>query len=194
MIDLAPPFRLATPDDAPQLADLVFFAGEGLPLHVWTGLAAPGQDPWEVGRARQSEKAAQGGIVVADFGQGAVAGLTGYVIGPEPEQPDDTTPELFRPLIELEALAPDSWYVNVLACYPEHRGRGLGHKLLVIAGRIARSEGVSRLSLIVAAQNEGARRLYEREGFVETARRPCTPGDWVTDIREWVLMIRPLVP
>ncbi|OWU83374.1 GCN5 family acetyltransferase [Oceanicola sp. 22II-s10i] len=183
---------MATTRDAAELAELVFFAGEGLPLHVWTGLALPGQDPWDIGRARQAEKAGAGEIVVADFGEGAVAGLTGYVIGPEPEPVTDDIPALFRPLIELENLAPDSWYVNVLASYPEHRGKGLGKRLLGIAERIARSEGQNRMSLVVSAQNDGAMRLYAREGYVETARLPCDPGDWVTDTREWVLMIKPL--
>ena len=52
MIPLAAPIRLATAADAPALADLVNFAGRGPPLHFWTVAAAPGQDPWELGRAR----------------------------------------------------------------------------------------------------------------------------------------------
>jgi len=34
------------------MADLVNMAGEGLPLYLWTKLAAPGQSPWEVGQER----------------------------------------------------------------------------------------------------------------------------------------------
>ena len=60
MISLQYPYRMATPDDAPALADLVNFAGEGLPLHLWAEMAEPGQDPWEVGCRRQAEKAREG--------------------------------------------------------------------------------------------------------------------------------------
>ena len=74
-LELDPPLRLARDTDAAQLAELVNFAGEGLPLHVWTGLASDGQDPWDVGRMRQAEKAREGKIVVVDYGDGAVAGL-----------------------------------------------------------------------------------------------------------------------
>ena len=62
MIELEPPLRLAKASDASQLADLVNFAGEGLPHHIWMGLVKDGQDPWEVGRVRQAEKAREGQI------------------------------------------------------------------------------------------------------------------------------------
>lgn len=192
MIALDPPMRLATEADAAALAELVNFAGEGLPLHLWSGLAAEGEDPWEVGRRRQAAKARDGQIVVVDHGDGVVASLTGYVIGPDPVTVDETIPALFRPMQELENRAPDSWYVNVLACYPEHRGKGLGSRLLEVADEIGRSERVGRMSVIVASNNAGARRLYERHGYEEVARAPCVKDGWVTDTEAWVLLMKAL--
>ena len=178
MIRLEPPLRVATEADARELADLVNFAGEGLPLHIWTGLAAAGEEPWEIGRNRQRDKARDGQIVVVDSGEGAVASLTGYAIGADPEPVGDDMPALFRPLQELENQALDSWYVNVLACYPEYRGQGYGSLLLKAAEAIARDTGLRRMSVIVADTNTGARRLYERHGYREIARRRCERGDW----------------
>lgn len=86
MIRLEPPLRVASEADAKALADLVNFAGEGLPLYIWEGLAKDGQDPWDVGRARQMQRVREGQVVVVDFGDGAVASLTGYPIGSEPSQ------------------------------------------------------------------------------------------------------------
>ena len=126
MIELSPPLRIATENDAAALADLVNFAGEGLPLHIWKGLAEEGQDPWQIGRARQADKAREGQVVVVDLGEGAFASLTGYSIGSSPEEITDDFPPLFRPLQELENQALDSWYVNVLASNPEQRGKGFG--------------------------------------------------------------------
>lgn len=80
---------------------------------------------WEIGRARQIEKVREGRIVVVDIGDGAVASLTGYPIGSEPELIGDDFPALFRLLQELENRALESWYVNVLALYPEYRGKDL---------------------------------------------------------------------
>ncbi|MGI3187111.1 GNAT family N-acetyltransferase [Nioella aestuarii] len=191
-LELDRPLRLARDTDAAQLAELVNFAGEGLPLHVWTGLASDGQDPWDVGRMRQAEKARQGKIVVVDYGDGVVAGLTGYEIGNEPEPIGEDFLALFRPLQELENLALQSWYVNVLASYPEHRGKGIGSRLLDLADDIGRSCGLSRMSVIVASNNTGARRLYERHGYDEVASRPCVKEDWDTDTEHWVLLMKEL--
>ena len=40
MIELDPPYRRATPEDAAALAELVNFAGEGLPFYLWDKMAA----------------------------------------------------------------------------------------------------------------------------------------------------------
>ncbi|KIC24051.1 MULTISPECIES: GNAT family N-acetyltransferase [unclassified Leisingera] len=192
MIELEPPLRLARESDASQLADLVNYAGEGLPYYIWTGLAEDGQDPWKIGRARQAEKARDGQIVVVDFGSGAVASLTGYKIGAEPVEIGEDFPALFRPLQELENQALESWYVNVLACYPEHRGKGYGSRLLDLADEIALAEGLTRMSVIVAGDNIGARRLYERKGYKEAAQAPCQKEDWETDTECWVLLMKSL--
>ncbi|WP_179875598.1 hypothetical protein [Sinorhizobium sp. BJ1] len=63
--------------------------------------------------------------MVVDFGDGAVASLTGYPIGSEPKLIGDDFPALFRLLQKLENKALESWYVNVPACYPEYRGKDL---------------------------------------------------------------------
>lgn len=188
MIPLAPPLRLARVEDAPVLARLVNYAGEGLPLYLWTDLAEAGEDPWKIGARRQEAKVREGQIVVIDEGAGAVAGLTGYHIdGP---QPLDGLPPLFRPMQELENLAVGSWYVNVLATLPEARGRGLGTRLLGVAEEIARDEGLTRLAVAVSDDNEGACRLYERLGYAEAARRPMVKDGWQSEGTEWVLLLK----
>ena len=50
----APSIRAATLQDVSALADLVNFAGEGMPLYLWAKMARTGEDPWAVGRARAS--------------------------------------------------------------------------------------------------------------------------------------------
>ena len=190
MIALEPPFRLATPEDAGVLAGLVDIAGDGLPSHLWRRMAEPGEDPWEIGRRRQAAKARAGGAVVVDEGEGPVALLMGHALPPEPEPIDPDTPAPVRPLEELERLAPATWYINVLAVLPEHRGRGLGGRLLALAERIAADEALTGLSLIVPDHNLLARRLYERHGYEELARRDIVRDGWETRGEEWILMVR----
>ena len=192
MIDLKPPIRRATAADAAALAEFINFAGEGLPLYFWRQIAGDGEDPWEIGRKRQVERMEAGTAFVIDEGGGAVACLTGYPIPAIPEPVADDELDIFRPLIELENLAPSTWYVNILAAYPEHRGRGFGVRLLALAEDIARNQKLSAMSIIISSGNEGARRLYERTGYTETARRPIVKDGWDCASDEWVLLVKRL--
>lgn len=194
MIDLASPFRRATPDDARVMAELVDMAGEGLPVYLWTRMAKPGEDAWAVGRqrARREEGSfSYRNATLAEEGGAIVAGLIGYPLPKTPEPIDYATmPAMFVPLQELENLAPATWYVNVLATYPEHRGRGYGSRLLSLADDIAADAGTAGLSIIVNEANTDARRLYERSGYKEAARRPIVKDDWENRGSEWVLLVK----
>jgi ribosomal protein S18 acetylase RimI-like enzyme len=195
-MDLELPLRRATPNDAKAMAELINMAGEGLPLHVWRRMAEPGEDLWEVGRRRaQREEGSfsyRNTVVVEEEGE-VVAGLVGYALPDQPEPIDpDKVPGMFVPLLELENLAPATWYVNVLAAYPEHRGKGHGRKLLAIAERIAAEAGTKRMSIIVSDANTGAWRLYERAGYQVVAQRPMVKDDWENPGENWVLLVKPL--
>jgi hypothetical protein len=88
MIALEPPFRYATPDDAAGLAELINFAGEGLPLYLWTDMAERGESPWEVGRRRALREVGSfsyRNAVVAEADGGAIASLVGYPLPDAPE-------------------------------------------------------------------------------------------------------------
>jgi ribosomal protein S18 acetylase RimI-like enzyme len=194
MIPLHAPFRRATPDDAGALAELVNLAGEGLPLYLWGKLAEPGESAWEVGRrraAREEGAFSYRKAVVAEADRRVVAALIGYPLPDAPEPIDHAaTPAMFVPLQELENLAPGTWYVNVLAAYPEHRRQGYGGRLLGIADRLAAASGRRGLSIIVADSNLDARRLYERLGCREAAMRPMIKESWESPGRNWVLLIK----
>ncbi|HEY9520899.1 MAG TPA: GNAT family N-acetyltransferase, partial [Methyloceanibacter sp.] len=166
---LTPTFRPATKADASALAVLVDIAGEGLPAHLWSTLKAPDQSILEVGRERAQRET--GGFsyrnaIVAELEGEIAACLVGYRL----DDPYDLgnlaeIPALVRPLVLLEAKAPGSWYVNVLATFPEFRRQGIGVQLLTIAEQKARESGALDLSVIVAGKNERAARLYRRAGF-----------------------------
>jgi ribosomal protein S18 acetylase RimI-like enzyme len=195
MLQLEPPFRRATPEDAAAMAELVNFAGENLPVYLWSKTADPGQSAWEVGRLRARRE--EGGFsyrntVIAEARDGRVAGcLIGYALPKQPEPIPADLPAMVRPLQELENLAPGTWYVNVLALYPEFRGRGLGTGLLGLADRIAADLRTEGLSIIVSDGNAGARRLYERCGYRQAGTQPMVKeGGWESTGNNWVLMVK----
>jgi len=197
MFTLTEPHRNATRDDATELAELVNMAGEGMPVYLWQQLATDGQSPWDVGRERARRE--QGGFsfrntIVREENGRAVASLVGYPLAETPEPVDSDTQPMFVPLLELENLAPGTWYVNVLATYPDYRGRGYGSQLLGIADRLAVASGCPGLSIIVSDANPGAQRLYERSGYRVAASRPKVKEGWDGPGDNWILMVRELPP
>jgi ribosomal protein S18 acetylase RimI-like enzyme len=188
--------RPASKDDALDLAQLIDIAGEGFGSYLWSQAVKPGETALDVGKRRAARE--DGGFSYRNATLAEVDGrVAGLLLGYRLADPYDTgelsrLPEIVRPLLELEAEAPGSWYVNALAAFPEFRGRGVGTTLLARAEEIARKTNTGTLSLIVADENEGARRLYERTGYHAVARRPLIPFPGYAHTGDWVLMIKPL--
>jgi len=187
--------RPAIKADAHALADLINFAGEGLPLYLWKKMAEPGETAWEVGRRRAKRE--DGGFsyrnaTVLEIEGEVTAALIGYPL-PEVPEPIDygKMPAMFVPLQQLENLAPGTWYVNVLATYPHWRNKGLGTKLLSIAQTLTADAGRQGLSIIVSNTNPGARRLYQNSGYRTVTDRPMVKDDWQNPGQSWVLMTKP---
>ena len=90
-----------------------------------------------------------------------------------------------------EPLQSESICLDILEVEPENQ-QALVTLLLALSEALAREHGLSAMSLIVASSNEGARRLYERIGYVETARRTIVKDGWECDSAEWVLLVKPL--
>lgn len=186
-------FRPARIDDAALMAELVNYAGEGLPLYLWGKIAADGQSAWDVGRQRAARETGsfsyRNASIIEHAGQ-AAGSLIGYVIPETVESMPADMPAMFVPLQELEDLAPGTWYVNVLAVMPSHRNRGLGTEMLRRAEALGEERGCRGMSVIVSNSNFGARRLYERLGYAETATRPMVKEGWINDGTEWVLLTK----
>jgi len=180
-------------EDAAVLAELVNYAGEGLPLYLWGKMAGDGRDAWSIGRERAARDVGSfsyRNATILDRNGHPVAALIGYEVPDAPDPVPADMPAMFVPLQELENLAPATWYVNVLAVLPEFRGSGLGTRLLTVAHETAAGLAKRGLSIVVSDANHGARRLYQRLGYTEISRRPMVKEDWVNEGREWVLLVK----
>ncbi|PMR68290.1 GNAT family N-acetyltransferase [Halomonas heilongjiangensis] len=182
--------RKATPEDSSELAELMNLAGEGIPAYLWGEQVAPGEDVMEFGARRVART--EGGFSYTNAHvatiQGVIAGMLLSYRLPDPYEIGslEAIPPVVRPLMQLEALVPGSWYVNAIATDSAYRGQGVGSRLMQLAEQLAADSGAEALSLIVAEDNIQARALYERLGYQRVARRaiiqfPCCPhaGDWV---------------
>ena len=73
----------------------------------------------------------------------------------------------------LEFLGRDA-FVDELYVVPEHRGRGLGRAALQELESVAAGLGVKALHLEVGPDNESAKGLYRRAGFLDRRHRLMT--------------------
>ncbi len=189
-------YRPAGLDDARDLAQLVNLAGEGLPLYLWTQMCEQSQTPWRLGEdraRRESGSFSYRNAIVRQEQAQVQSCLIGYALEDDPEPSNyEEMPEMFVPLQQLEDLAPGTWYINVLATFPDYRKRGFGSELLGIAEGQARESHKHGLSLIVADANTQARRLYEHLGFIEHSRRQMIKEQWQNPSETWVLMLKDL--
>lgn len=179
--------------DAADLAVLVDIAAEGMAAYMWRETAGIGESPAAVGRARALREA--GGFsfrnaYIAEI-NGAVAGaMVGYPLAGESLDLADVPP-MVRGLVELELEVPDHWYVNVLAVYPEFRGRGIGTALLEHADALGRQAGAAGMAIIVVSGNDGAYRLYRRQGYRLLAKRRATDFPGGRPEQDWLLLTKP---
>jgi GNAT superfamily N-acetyltransferase len=173
--------RQARREDCAEIAKLFLISSDGLAEYIWSRTDMPGLSLSEIGErryAREGVAFSYQNCLVAEA-DGAVIGMLHGFPMEAPEAADaeagaepDPDPVL-RPYGELEDYG--SLYISGVALYPEHRGRGIGARLMEAARQRARALGLPRLSLICFERNQEAMRLYARLGYQEADRRPIVP-------------------
>lgn len=181
---------------AADLAYLINLAGEGIPEYLWAGMAVEGQSAMAMGALRAARE--EGGFSYRNA-RVCMEGekLLGMIIAYRQPQPYDISdiedyPEIVQPLVRLEAMAPGSWYINAVATFEQHRGQGVARTLLQEAEDKARRDNCAQMSLIVASENLGAKKLYLYLGYVEQARLPVITYPGCLHGGEWILMVKTL--
>lgn len=75
--------------------------------------------------------------------------------------------DAMRGLALMTRVAPATAHLAQLAVRPDSRRWGLATRLVQEAAALSHAAGCRELTLLVAAANESARRLYESLGFIE---------------------------
>jgi ribosomal protein S18 acetylase RimI-like enzyme len=182
MASLLANFRTATKEDCYELARLFRIASGGVADYMWSRLAPkyPGLTPLEIRArrfAREEGNFSYKNCVVAEQDGALIGMLFTFPIEEGQEAAGEPTDPILKPYEELEI--PGSFYICALALFSGFRGRGVGTKMLSIARKQARQRGFGTLSLLVFEQNEGAVRLYERNGFEVAGRAPVVPHELI---------------
>jgi ribosomal protein S18 acetylase RimI-like enzyme len=183
--------RPARKSDCRRIAELYRMSSDGVADYIWTKLAAPGEDILEVGRRRYEREG-----TLFSFQNCKLVERDGQVIGmlvAFPMKVDSEYVETDPVLVPYSVLEEDeSYYICGMAIEAAQRGRGLGTQLLVEAERSGRALGFNKLSLIVFEQNAGAKRLYDRAGYVEKRRHAVVTHPLIHYTGDAILMVKHL--
>ena len=152
-------------------------ASDGLAEYIWSRVVLPGLSILEIGEhrfARENTAFSYQNCLVAEKDDHVIGMLHAFPMRkPAEDGPQRYIDPVLAPYAELEDYG--SFYISAVATFNEHRGLGIGTRMLQEARRRARTLGLDRLSLICFEKNTGAHRLYRRLGFRELDRRPIVP-------------------
>ena len=176
--------RPAQVEDCLAIAELALIAGDGIPGHFWADTRLPGQSLAQAGAQLAKSVTANFSYRNAHLARidDEIAGmLLAYRLpaaADNNENPADF-PEFVRPLIELEQCVPESYYLNMLATYPQYRGQGVGSALMTQIDRLALATGCELISIEVFDSNHEALKLYQRLGYSVIESRPVVASDYL---------------
>jgi ribosomal protein S18 acetylase RimI-like enzyme len=188
--------RKAGKSDVIDIAELALIAGEGIPAWFWKQSAAEASSIVDAGAEKllsETDNFSYRNVHLAVV-DGRVAGMIlAYRLPDEDDAEDlDELPEFIRPMVELEQCVPGSFYINMIATFPQYRNMSIGTKLMGMVDSLASDAACSISSIEVFAQNEGALRLYQRLGYELAEKRPVVPHECHPYDGELLLLTRPV--
>ena len=183
-------------EDCLAIAELGQIAGHNIPGHFWGDWQQPGESIAEAGArkaAREDENFSYRNTQLAWIGDAIAGMLLAYPL-PSAEDNDENPndfEEFIRPMVELEQLVPETFYINMVATYPQFRGQGVGTALMGLVDELAAAKSCGITSLQVFDYNTDAIRLYQRLGFDIIAERDMIASDYLPAGKIF-LMTRPV--
>ena len=189
-------FRAARASDARAVGALMVEAGGGLFEFLLEGVL-PDTTPAGVlalAVAGDEDPCSHRNVLVAEARGRVVAMINAYPVDLLEAEPRDLVPaDRLAQIAALDEITDwGSFFVSSMAVAARHRRRGIARRLLAWAVDEAARRGFDRISLQVWADNEGARRLYESEGFAVTAKARIDPHPRLPRAGESLLMVRRL--
>lgn len=173
--------RPACTADSEHIARLAMLAGEGIPAYFWNQIKQANESVVEAGARRvisDETNFSYKNAHVALYAEKIAGLLLGYKIVSVPSHAEvNSAPEFIRPLLLMDRKVPGTYYINMLATYPEYRGKGLGRALMLHAETVAASMNIDALSLQVFNENKHALAFYFRLGYRKVAELPVVPHE-----------------
>jgi ribosomal protein S18 acetylase RimI-like enzyme len=183
-------FRPAQQSDCRAIASLYSISSDGVADYIWSKLAQPGEDILDVGQRRyerENSLFSYQNCTLATQGDTIVGMLVAFpmFVDEDAEPEDDPVLASYSKLEEK-----NSYYLCGVAVFPHYWNGGIGTQLMALAEEQAREKGLTKLSLIVFEQNEGAKRLYDRLGYREIAREAIVTHPLIHYSGDAILMVK----
>jgi ribosomal protein S18 acetylase RimI-like enzyme len=199
-------FRSALPNDVPALLDLMVMSSFGGISEAWQRAKSHGETWQQRGFAELSDSTCEIGysrFVVAETHTGSAGQkLAGQKLAAEKiagmillNVVGDTS--LMNPRLEpleqagavaLIKAAEHSLFIREFAIAEWARGQGLSKEFLALTERLAISNGLKRVTLIVNDANLAAHGLYKKSGFKAQQQQPSIAHPHFPDSSTLVLM------
>jgi ribosomal protein S18 acetylase RimI-like enzyme len=193
--------RQAKPDDALALARLFLLAAHGIAEAVYRDLI-PGQATDQIIANRRVRPEGRSSSFtnwqVAQDDQGQIVGAmnafaldqTGRSL-PEPLLTEERL-AVIGPLIELDAVAQGTYFINAIATFPAHRQHGTGRQLIGLACDDARHARLPAVTLTTFEEDTRLVDYYLGLGFGVVAARPIVPHPCIVHSGNLILMSKPI--
>ncbi len=183
--------RPARKEDCAVIASLYSISSDGVADYVWSKLASPDQDILDIGRMRYEREDSlfsYKNCTIAEIDGDIVGMIVAFPMHVDPDEFEDDP--VLAPYSKLEE--DNSYYICGVALFEEFRGQGIGTALLELAENHALEKGFTKLSLIVFEENSGAKKLYDRSGYIEVNREPIYPHPFIHYTGDAILMVKHL--
>lgn len=193
--------RKATPDDAHSCAQLLLMASHGMAEAVYRDLI-PGQPTVKIigdHRIRpEGRSSSYPNWWIAEDPHRNVAGainaypLDGSCRPMREELLTEDRIKILVPMIELDAEAAGTFFINIVAVFPEHRHGGIARRLIALVVEEARNAGMAAVSLTTFEDDSRLIAYYRGFGFTVAASRPIVPNECLLSTGNLVLMTMPV--
>jgi ribosomal protein S18 acetylase RimI-like enzyme len=190
-------FRSAEPRDVEELIDLMILSSWGGIRSAWERVRLHGETWRDRGRTEIADRDSEIGyarFVVADAGERLAAMILLNLVGDTRSIEPRGAPPQEEGALRLIKQAAASVFIREIATAEWARGRGLASELIGLAGRVAGSNGVTRMTLIVNDANGAAERLYGKLGFTICAEEASLGHPRFPDGSRLLLMEKPILP
>ncbi|CAI6085416.1 Mycothiol acetyltransferase [Paenibacillus sp. JJ-100] len=168
----APQIRPARPEDADSIVPLLVQAIDDIAYSL--AGEADHERTLDILRdfvIQENNRISHQNIMVMELDE-QIAGMLVAYAGDDADQLDQ--PIIDRPgrdqderYVLVKETRPGEYYLDTLSVSESFQGRGIGRALMAAFEQHARRLGHTRTALIVEQDNERARRLYERQGYIQ---------------------------